>query len=222
MFCPTPLLFGWGLIILLLPRKSRMTAVIKWREGSFFMWQWVGVLLTNPSSIRARWCSGFSTTNPPSGRRVQAHSQVRKEHHAVGVLLSFALSVSFLIGSWKCRVTTSWLASWTWPQIQNIPDRFWCLWAVSSLVKTGTVDDLRELSKWVHHVHRFRSLRCSLFWLLSLVKSSFKVLIQWTYSGEELSQCRNAPVLPPQLLPVVSQTDQSSVSDRSVDAVAVC
>lgn len=117
----------------------------------------------------------------------------------------------------KCRLTTCWLANWTWPQTKSIRDEK----TLSSLVETGTVNDLWELAKWAHRINRFHSLSRSMCWHLSSTKSSIEGLIQRANPGEELSQCRSIPVFAPQLLPVVPQTDQSSVPDGCVDVVPV-
>lgn len=99
---------------------------------------------------------------------------------------------------------------------------YWCLRAaVSSLVEAGTVNDLRELSKRVHGVHRFFCLGCALSHLVRDVQSRVQGLIQGADPGEELGQSRDTSVSTMQPLPVVSQTEQGSMSVRDVDVVPV-
>lgn len=76
--------------------------------------------------------------------------------------------------------------------------------AVSSLVEAGTVNDLRELSKWVHCVHRFLCLGCALSWLVRDIQSRVWGLNHCANPGEELCQRRGTPVSTLQPLPVVS------------------
>lgn len=149
----------------------------------------------------SQWMEGTSTANS-------------KEHHTVVVLFSFGhSSLSFIsdgIVLWgNCRLTTCWWANRTWPQTQSIQDAGTNVskQSVSSLVEAGTMNDLRELAKRGHCINRFHSLKCSMSRLLSSIKSSIKILIQCTNSGEELSQCRNTLVFTLQVLPVVSQTN---------------
>jgi len=81
------------------------------------------------------------------------------------------------------------------------------------------VDDLRQLSKRVHRVHSFFRLCCAL--LVRYVQSRGWGRIHGADPWEELGQSRYAPVSTLQPLPMVSQTEQSSVSVRGVDVVAV-
>lgn len=93
--------------------------------------------------------------------------------------------------------------------------------ALSSLVEAGTVNDLRELSKWVHCVHRFLCSRYPLSYLVRDILSRVQGLIQYTNPGQELCQSWGGPISTPHPLPVVSQTEQSSMSDRHVNVVPI-
>ena len=93
--------------------------------------------------------------------------------------------------------------------------------SVSSLMEAWTVNNLRELCKRVHRVHRFLCLGSTLSWLVKNVESRVQGLIQGADPGEELGQSWEVSVSTLQPLSVVSQTEQDSVSVRDIDVVSV-
>lgn len=144
--------------------------------------------------------------------------------HFCPVMSAAWLNMQSVPGSTTCREECTFSSlTRSKTHLRTCP-RTWCLTAtISSLVEAGTVNDLRELSERVHRVHGFFwCLRCALcVRLVGDVQSGERGLIQGADPGEELGQSRHASVSTLHPLPLVSQTEQSSVSVGDVDVVAV-
>lgn len=86
-------------------------------------------------------------------------------------------------------------------------------------MEAGAVNDLRQLSKWIYCVHSFFCF-CDCH-VVTDVCPGGRALVQSADPGEELGQGWSSSVWALQSLPVVSQTEQDSVSVRDIDVVPI-